>query len=369
MTRFLVLSAHDYRSRRKAGIHFVAQELAKLGTTRFFSLGFSRLSRRRGRDPRLGLESIANRIGVTTDGVECYLWHTPVHPFNPGRRYAQGVASIAFEVYRRCAPAVLREWVQQSDAIVVESGIGVLMLRDLRRWNPSAQIIYLASDDLRTVQAAPYLQHCLLRDGSLLDHLATTSALLLPNLPTEAKRYVVPHGIDSPAFDRRRPSPFADGVHAVSVGSMLFDTDFFWSAVESHPHIQFWVIGSGVARSSLPKSVHYIGELPFDETIGYLQHAAIGLAPYRLDEVPYYLCDTSMKLMQYEYLGLPAVCPFYAVGGRPHRYGYTPGDRASIASALDAAERAPRLRCAQVMSWTTVVQHLLTPEAYGVARV
>jgi 2-beta-glucuronyltransferase len=33
---FLVISAHDYRSRRKAGIHFVTAELEKRGNTRFF---------------------------------------------------------------------------------------------------------------------------------------------------------------------------------------------------------------------------------------------------------------------------------------------------------------------------------------------
>lgn len=42
---YLVLSAHDYRTPRRASIHFITDELAKRGDTRFFSLRYSLLSR------------------------------------------------------------------------------------------------------------------------------------------------------------------------------------------------------------------------------------------------------------------------------------------------------------------------------------
>src|SRR5690606_18386342 len=78
--RFLVLSAHDFRSPRKAGIHFVTTELARRGPTRFFSLRYSLLSRYTA-DPRLSLDQKANQVAVH-QGVECYLWKTLIHPFN-----------------------------------------------------------------------------------------------------------------------------------------------------------------------------------------------------------------------------------------------------------------------------------------------
>ncbi len=34
---YLVLSAHDYRTPRRANIHFITDQLALRGTTRFFS--------------------------------------------------------------------------------------------------------------------------------------------------------------------------------------------------------------------------------------------------------------------------------------------------------------------------------------------
>ncbi|HHW4680980.1 MAG TPA: GumK N-terminal domain-containing glycosyltransferase, partial [Xylella taiwanensis] len=42
---YLILSAHDYRTPRRASIHFITDELAKRGDTRFFSLRYSWLSR------------------------------------------------------------------------------------------------------------------------------------------------------------------------------------------------------------------------------------------------------------------------------------------------------------------------------------
>ncbi len=44
---YLVITAHDYRTPRRMTMHFIADELARRGTTRFFSLRYSALSRLR----------------------------------------------------------------------------------------------------------------------------------------------------------------------------------------------------------------------------------------------------------------------------------------------------------------------------------
>jgi 2-beta-glucuronyltransferase len=38
---FLVISRHDFRSPRKANMHFIAEELARHGPTRFFPLALA----------------------------------------------------------------------------------------------------------------------------------------------------------------------------------------------------------------------------------------------------------------------------------------------------------------------------------------
>jgi 2-beta-glucuronyltransferase len=154
-------------------------------------------------------------------------------------------------------------------------------------------------------------------------------------------------------------SPYPKGIHAVSVGSMLFDPDFFHLATEARPDITFHAIGCGIDPGLLPKSTIYYKEKPYAETLPYLRHAAFGIAPYRSGKTPYYLCDTSMKLRQYAFLGLPAVCPEFAVGNHnSSRFGYVVGDKSSIAEAIQKALIAPRTRSEDFLSWSEVVAQM-----------
>ena len=154
------------------------------------------------------------------------------------------------------------------------------------------------------------------------------------------------------------PSPFGPGRHAVSVGSMLFDANFFQIAAASFPEITFHVIGSGAKQGALPASVHVYGEMPFRETLKYLKYADFGIAPYKVANLPYYLCDTSMKLMQYEFLGLPAVCPHFVVGEHISRFGYQPDDAESIGSAIRAAMNTSKRNDGTFLDWEQVTARI-----------
>jgi 2-beta-glucuronyltransferase len=188
-------------------------------------------------------------------------------------------------------------------------------------------------------------------------------------MPADMPVFFVPHGVDPNLGDFADPSPYGDGIHAVSVGSMLFDPNFFQIAVDAFPEITFHVIGSGVARRTLPASVKYYGELPHRKTLPFIKHATFGIAPYRKAKVPYYLSDSSMKLMQYAYFGLPAVCPHIAVGDRDLRFGYTPGDRESICTAISLAMKAEHKSQDQVITWEGVVQRLLQPTSFPDTKI
>src|ERR1700731_5308772 len=108
MTNALFISVHDFRSLRKASVHFIAAEMAKRGITRFFSVGLSRLSEYRG-DTRSSLSDRANRVEVAA-GVECYLWKTAWHPFAMRRQMLAPLESALFHAYRRMTPRVPRQW-------------------------------------------------------------------------------------------------------------------------------------------------------------------------------------------------------------------------------------------------------------------
>ena len=96
---------------------------------------------------------------------------------------------------------------------------------------------------------------------------------------------------------------------------MLFDREFFDIAAPLFPDVTFHVIGGGRAAEELKHAnVKIYGEMPYEQTLGYIKHADFGIAPYTLEHGQDYLCDTSMKLMQYALFGIAAICPRVVVG-------------------------------------------------------
>jgi 2-beta-glucuronyltransferase len=359
MSRTCIISAqHDYRSLRRVNLHFIAQELVRHGPVRFFSCRFSNLSWFKSSDPRLNLFGHANRLEVK-DGIECFLWKTLVHPISlPGGLGA--VEAVAFRSYVAHAPEILRRWIVDSDVILIESGIAIVFFELIRRLNPSAKILYIASDGLDTIRAAHYARDYLRSIHGELDGIVLPSLQLEPDFPNARAMTVVPHGIDVQPFAADVPSPYPPGTrNAVSIGSMLFDRRFFDIAAPMFPDVTFHVIGSGQPSPPTQEgNVRFYAETSFLDTIPYLKHADFGIAPYLQEEVPAYLADTSMKLMQFGYLGLPAVCPEAAVGGHPMRFGYdlhrpeTVG--AAVRSALEATHRS-----VAALTWAEVTEKIV----------
>lgn len=362
---YLILSAHDYRSKRRANIHFIAEELSQRGKVRFFSLRYSNLSRLRP-DPRHDLEPSANRIETHND-VDCYLWKTALHPFNTRLRWARPLEDAYFRRHQKHPAPVLEDWIKGSDTIVFESGLAIIYFDLVKRLNPAAKTIYIASDDLDTINSAEFTKVCLAAAAPRLDCIRVPSAHLAKSFADTNNVFLVPHGIDKTMATDPRPSPYGRGVHAVSVGSMLFDPDFFLTAARLFPSVTFHVIGCGHSFQDLPSNVRVYGEMPHADTTPYLKHATFGIAPYRGTNIPEYLADTSMKLIQYELMGIPVVCPHAVIGGYANRFGYTSGAQSEIRSAIDnalSAASTQRTVSRPVLSWSEVADRVLSPNDY-----
>ena len=363
MDRILIISGHDFRSPRKANIHFIAQELAKIASVQFLSVGFSNLSLIKG-DPRLELAGQAN-VARHENGVECFLWKTFVHPCNIRLRSLRWLERAHFRYYRSRLPKLASSWMRDAGTVIVESGLGVAFIELIRQISPNARIIYNASDDLSVLGCAPFLLSELDRVAGCLDWARVPSRALARGFTQDLPLYFIPHGIDFRVWDQEDASPYGSGIHAVSVGSMLFDESFVVSASDLFPEVQFHIIGPGRTSSALSRAnIHVYGEMKFTETAKYISHAKFCIAPYRRDENAKYLADTSMKLMQYDFLGLPAVCPAFATGDHPHRFAYEPGDAASIKNAIQTAMRQGRHKPGHFRSWANVAKRLINPDAY-----
>ncbi len=363
MDRILIISGHDFRSPRKANIHFIAQELAKTASVQFLSVGFSNLSIIKG-DPRLELAAQAN-VAKKENGVECFLWKTFIHPCNIRLRSLRWLECAHFKFYRSHLPKLALNWIRDAGTVIVESGLGVAFIELIRQISPEARIIYNASDDLAVLGCSSFLQSELSRVAGCLDWARVPSQALARGFRQDLPLYYIPHGIDVQVLDQEETSPYGSGIHAVSLGSMLFDESFVVLAADLFPGVQFHIIGPGRTSGALSRpNIHVYGEMKFTETVKYIRHAKFCIAPYRRNENAKYLADTSMKLMQYDFLGLPAVCPAFATGDHPHRFAYEPGDLASIKSAIQTAMRQGRHKHGHYRRWADVAKRLINPDAY-----
>jgi 2-beta-glucuronyltransferase len=367
---FLIISGHDFRSKRKANMHFLAEVLARRGRVNFYSIGFSYLSRIKS-DPRAELWEKANSV-EEFDGVNCYLERGLVHPFRLGKPWLKAAEARWFESYARAPRRQFWDWVAGADTIIFESGLSVLLAERVAAANPEAKRIYLASDDLKTIGCSEVLGLALEQSAASFAHAVLPSRLLAAGLPARLARVYVPHGFDKDAFDAASETPFSAPVNAVSVGSMLFDADFFRTACTKFPSVTFHVIGGGRNSSGLAADNLVVWpEMRFSETVRYIRHASIGIAAYAANEAPYYLSDTSMKLLQYQYVGLNSVCPSFACGAYPGRFGYDPGSPASVVSAVNDALRAPRFEPdgSLFLDWNDVADRILSPRQYADTRI
>jgi 2-beta-glucuronyltransferase len=361
-TKVLIFSEHDYRTARRANFHPIADALVRLGhDVTFISIRYSSLSVVKG-DPRNGIR--ANIPEIYND-IECYLWRTIVHPFKPGRMLSP-VTIPLYWVYPWLRNNFIDKAIRSASSIIVESGLGAILLTRARAFNREAKLIYYASDDLGSIGAHPIVQHTLEQSREFVDYVCVASRKMASKFHWMGEHvYLVPHGINPADFVGAFDSPYSEKLNGVSVGSSFFDPEFFVHAAPAFPNVEFHVIGSG-AKLHHRKNLRIYNEMPFKETIRYIKNATFGIAPYKPKLGSDYVCDTSMKLMQYDYMGIPAVCSDFAVGDNPNRFGYLPGDARSITTAINAALAArDRVRPhRQFLTWDDIARRILNPELF-----
>nr|WP_139315141.1 glycosyltransferase family 4 protein [Mongoliimonas terrestris] len=346
-------------------MHFIADAFRDAGwTSRFVSVGFSNLSLMVG-DRRADLNDRANRW-ETVDGIETYLWKTTVHPFGRGLGPVEGIMNRMFDAWVNWPCKALDDAANAADVIIVESGLSAAFVGRVRRVAPKAAIVYLASDLHETVKAHPHIDRMLFRDRAGIDAIVVVARAMAAHFAGFGRPiYFIPHGVDMTAFAAEAPNPYKPGQNVVTVGSMLFDRQVFTTAAEAFPDVRFHLIGTPPLGATYP-NLREIGRLPFNETVPYLKHASVGVAPYRRDHESGYLSDSSMKLMQYGHLGLPAVCPDFAAGGHRGRFGYEPGNPASIVAAFRAAlDPAAAFEPVRPLTWPDVIQRLIDPTGFS----
>ena len=131
----IVSGVHDYRTPRRGSIQALADALLRLGyEVSFISVRFSPISRAKG-DHRLFLWDRAN-CPETVNGVQCYLWRTPFHPFRTGLPAIDNSSGLLFSAYASSPNRFIDDELRSASHILVESGLGIMLIHRARRLNP-----------------------------------------------------------------------------------------------------------------------------------------------------------------------------------------------------------------------------------------
>jgi 2-beta-glucuronyltransferase len=351
---------------RKTGMVFWAETLAQMGwDTHCVTTQLSWLSRllnpeRLKAVPPADLNRWVKRGGT----LSTFVWVPALHPVKTRWDGVDRASAALADIYARSLPAAIRAVAEDADLIVLESCAAVALFDRLRALAPKARIVFCCSDRLGAVGMHPTLQKRLDRTASRYDLIRVPSPSMIGDFPADARVVYIPHGVDKTVFDRVHPSPYEDGrTNALVGGDMAFDRESVALLVQAFPHVDFHFFGKmAVGDLATRANVNVHGEVAFEKLVPFIQHADVGVAPYRARPDLDYLAESSLKLHQYTYCRLPTIAPAFARGGREHIIPYEPGSEASIREAMAAALDYPseRIDRTPVIDWKDVMHRLVT---------
>ncbi len=363
--RIVILTAHAFLpGYRKASIHFVAQNWADQGhEVRVLSIGNSWLTWLKDRPRfRAFAQEQWNRFARLRANFYAGAYLPPLHAFSSGNRLLNAINKPAFALYGRSLPGFARREIERADLVVIESGSALAFFDTVKRVNPQARTLYFCRDLLKSVGAAPALQDAEARAIPQFDLVCVPSAMLGRQLPRGGRVQVIPQGIDVELFDRANPSPYPAGTkNAVSVGNMLFDEESVRHMALAAPEVRFHIFGAAW-KGMKPANVVIYGEQDFESIVPYIQHADIGLAPYRLSEGEVYLAESSLKLPQYSYCGLPILMPDLIPYRHSNTVTYRLDGETDWRARMDDALGRPRARHLRlkIPTWGTIAAQTLS---------
>ncbi|SCB25225.1 GumK N-terminal domain-containing glycosyltransferase [Rhizobium multihospitium] len=362
--KIVILTSHAFlRGYRKASIHFIASHWAEQGHEVYFlTIGHSWLTLLKDRRRFRALsQDQANRFQTIAANLRAGAYLPPLHAFSSGNRFLNVASPALFWLYGSYFPLFARRAIADADLVLVESGSALAFLAKVKKLNPKARILYFCRDLLRTIGAASALQDIEARQIAQFDAICVPSRRLGVMLPPGGRVLTIPQGVDATLFDREQPSPYTPGSrNAISIGNMLFDQTSVAAMAAAAPDVNFHVFGATWNGWVRPNVTIY-GERDFESIIPYLQHADFGIAPYRLTADEVYLAESSLKLAQYSYCGLPILLPdlvpFTRTNGIAYRLDGEVAWREKIDAAL-AMQRSAAFRDG-IMTWDEVARQTL----------
>jgi len=354
----VLLSVHYFESKRQVGFHWIADAFWRAGWEVIFVTGYlSWLSflRPGNRFLPYPVRSEANHLKWVRPGLGSYVRFMPYHPVSLGNQLLNQLTTPLFSRFGELPLGELEQWIIGADLFIFENGPDLMLFDRFKQLNPAARYVYRVSDYLGSRDVHPVIKEAEKRVVSRFDLVSAPCDFIYQKFRDLPNAAIHPHGIARNLFDNPFPNPYKiDNVNAVFVGNSKVDLDFAERATRIFPEWLFHFIGPIRGLPSRHNSIIY-GELPFAQTVPYLQHADIGLQ--MLNYLPGIESVTdSLKMMQYTYCALPIVAPEFLRSNKPHVFYYHPGDDLTIHEALLAASKFDRSLVPRfsVQTWDSV---------------
>lgn len=305
--RILIGTAHFFAPiYRDAGMHRFAKALAAKGHhVDFITFGQSRLKQYMKAETRRYIDSAVSAAsqGRNPENIFAHVHQELFHPPSGSSKIEKLTAPLLQFYGRRLDPRAA-DAARGADVIILECGYAAVWYDALCKLAPHATFLAFYNDRLDLVG---FRSDIIALNMSLLPHfdlVRTNAERLLDYLPSSTNGRYIPQGVDKDKIRFDLPTPYGAGSrNIVSVGNMLFDTEAVRAVAASDRTITTHVIGAKMDHP--PPNVVVHGEMPFEQTLPYIIHADVGLAPYRPEEGGDYLVQSSLKIQQYSYCGLP----------------------------------------------------------------
>ncbi len=359
--KVVMVTTHSATAERKTGFHFWSEALHERGhKVDFLTIGFSPISLYK-KDGKKKFSKPYNKWIATKEGYQTYVWCAPFHPFTLYNEKMDKLTSPIFALYPHLLPASVKERIADADIFIVENGAGLMLVEPFHKLCPNAKFIYTVSDRFEVLTFHPVIVNSLEKAMPYIDFIRVPSHAQLDDYKDiDTPSAFISQGLEKGRFDTEYPNPYTTEKNAISVGDMLFDAASLETMAEKFPDWNFHIFGKQAKLTRSFDNVKEYGEMQFEKLVPYIKHADIGLAPYREKEGGDYLCQSSLKMLQYTYCNLPIVGPEFATIGRDHVIGYREGDVESIEAAFKAAQTYDRanIDISAVMTWGEVMDEM-----------
>jgi 2-beta-glucuronyltransferase len=353
MKRAVIITGHFPFQKRRGSILWVSHHLQKMGWhVTHVTVGYSWLSHIKtdqrllalGYKPKQGQHIQSNTL-TTIYGL------SPLHPVRSGRPFADKILSSFCGLFTTYWGPKLRKPLAVADLVICESGAPVLLAPLISKYAPRAARIYRVNDDIHLLNAPDYLLDAEVENQHHFTRISSANQGLTKRF-SHKNVTLDPMGIPCLQVAKTQPSPFhviKNQKVAVCAGTTQLDHRALIWIAKNRPNWQVHVLGrtKGNLAKNIPNLIYH-GEVNFDETLGFVAHADIGLAPY-IDRLGIeYQTTNSNRMLLYRHFGIPILGPDRLCDpALPSVIGY------NDPNALGRCENTPK-RPEAIQDWSTL---------------